>query len=93
MHTDCATTPVRRGDFDGVGWSRHNHDLNSETEDEATDDELCQCHSAGDDNGTNDDNPCTDEHTLATTELVGDDSTEWCGDDRAAVDKMTLVSY
>ena len=92
MRTNCTTTPVRRGNFDGVGWSRDNHDLNSETEDESTDDELWQCHSAGDDDGADDNNPCANEHALATAEPVGDNSTEWCRDDGTAVDTMSRVS-
>jgi hypothetical protein len=83
---------VRWRDFDGVSWGRDHHDLDSHTENKATDNELCQCHATSNYNGTDDDNPCADEHALATSKLVGNNSTERGSDDRTT-EKILCQSY
>lgn len=74
--TDGTTTPVRRRNFNGIGRSGHDHDLNAETEDKSTDNELWQCHRSTNNDRPDNNDPSSNKHTLATTKSVGNDSAD-----------------
>jgi hypothetical protein len=80
--TDGTTAPMRRSDFNGISRGRDDHNLDSQTKNEPADNKLWKCHTASDDDRSNDNNTGTNEHALATAELVGNDGTERSCDDR-----------
>ena len=76
VETSATTTPVRRGDFDREGRGSDGHDRNTETEDEAANDELGELGCSSNNNGTDDDDGTTAEHALLTAITIGEDSSE-----------------
>jgi hypothetical protein len=67
---------VGRRNLNSVSGGRHNHDLDTETKNQTTDVELGEMIGSRDNDGTDDDDPGTHEHTLATTEPVGKNGTK-----------------
>lgn len=76
VETSATPTPVRRGDFDRVSRSSDGHDRNTETKDEAANDELSELGRGSNDDSADDNNNTTAEHALLTAETIGEDSSE-----------------
>lgn len=74
-----------RGDLNGVGGSSDGHHLDTGAEDEATDDELGELVGSRGNDGAEDNNPGSAEHTPPATVLVGNDGTDGGGNDGATV--------
>lgn len=85
--TNSTATPMRRCNFDGICWSRDDHDLDTQTKNKPTDDELWKSHASRDDDGADDDDPSTNEHALAAAEFVRNDGTEGRCDNRTTADR------
>lgn len=85
--TNCTSTPVGRRDLSCVGRRRHDHDLDTETKHEATDDKVSQGVGSGNHNRSDDNDPSSNKHALATAESVGDDGRDG-GCDHGATDLL-----
>lgn len=76
VEASATATPVRRGDFDRVGRGSDGHDGDTETKDEAADDELSELGRSSNDDGTDDNDDTATEHALLTAKTIREDSSE-----------------
>lgn len=83
VETGSPSSPVRRSDFDGISWSGHGHDGNTESEDESRYDELSKVMRGRSNYRAYDDDCRTRKHCLPSTESIRSDSGEWSADHRA----------
>lgn len=76
VETGHTTTPLRRADLNAVGRSRSGKDGDTETEDEATSNELVAVVGRSNDGSSNANDPCTGEHTSASTPAISNGTSE-----------------
>lgn len=81
VDTSNGTTPRWWSDFDDVGWTSGGRDVDTETEDETSDNELSPALGSSLNERTKDDKSSTDNHTPTTSPHVNHGADEWSSND------------